>query len=358
MRFLKPLKPLGPCLGLGVMLLGFACGGGAKNEAPPAPSKPAITAQPSDQTAFLGGTATFSVTATGVPAPEYQWEKNDKQILGATGSKLDVTNVQLTDEGTTYKVTVRNASGSVTSGRAALHVQNTAGNFLVQFVVESPSYGSLDGTSMQSVAPGGSATSVAALPAHLNVFEKWVGSDGSTSTANPLTVTNVRSDVTYTARFASSDVGRRAADIPGIDATGAQVKLSDYAGSVIVLDISAEWCAACLTLAPQMEILSNRYKAQGLKVLSVITEASSRQAATQAVIQNWASTAGLTTRVQNDTSNSNPLLGVAEAIYWKNPAAGYPPTIVIIDKSFVVQYIHYQYDEAAVKAKVEELLAK
>ena len=75
---------------------------------------PAITTQPTAQTAGEGGSATFSVVAAGSPAPTYQWDLNGAPISGATNSTLNLTNLTIANAGT-YTVVVMNGAGSVTS---------------------------------------------------------------------------------------------------------------------------------------------------------------------------------------------------------------------------------------------------
>ncbi len=82
---------------------------------------PAISTQPVNQSAAVGGTATFSVVATGSPAPAYQWLKNNGTITGATNATLTLSNVQLADAAN-YAVTVSNSAGSITSSTVALTV--------------------------------------------------------------------------------------------------------------------------------------------------------------------------------------------------------------------------------------------
>lgn len=87
----------------------------------------AISAQPSPQTAAVGGTANFSVTANGTTAISYQWRKNGVNITGnasATTSTLTLTNVQASDAAS-YYVLVTNASGSIPSDSALLTVTGT-----------------------------------------------------------------------------------------------------------------------------------------------------------------------------------------------------------------------------------------
>jgi hypothetical protein len=86
------------------------------------PSPPSITAHPQSQTATVGGTVTFTVSATGEPALLYQWRKDGADIFGATGATLKLNNVQPSDAGA-YTVVVSNAAGSVTSDTARLTVE-------------------------------------------------------------------------------------------------------------------------------------------------------------------------------------------------------------------------------------------
>ena len=87
----------------------------------PAATAPSITAQPQPQTARAGGSVTFSTTASASPAPTYQWQRNGVSIPGATGATLTLASLTAADAGT-YKVSVTNSAGTVTSNEAALSV--------------------------------------------------------------------------------------------------------------------------------------------------------------------------------------------------------------------------------------------
>ncbi|MCC5839669.1 MAG: immunoglobulin domain-containing protein [Opitutales bacterium] len=71
---------------------------------------PVITQTPQPQTVTLGGTAQFAVTATGIPAPTYQWYRNGAPIPGATNASLEISNVRFEDEAQ-YHVRVTNSEG-------------------------------------------------------------------------------------------------------------------------------------------------------------------------------------------------------------------------------------------------------
>ncbi len=86
---------------------------------------PTITTQPTSQTATVGGSATFTVSASGDPAPTFQWRKDGTDIAGATGSTFTIDTVAESDAGD-YTVVVTNSSGNVTSAAATLTVQAAA----------------------------------------------------------------------------------------------------------------------------------------------------------------------------------------------------------------------------------------
>jgi alpha-tubulin suppressor-like RCC1 family protein len=90
-------------------------------------SPPSITSQPQSQTIHAGVPASFSVTATGVPAPSFQWYLNgtlltdNTRISGSGTATLALSNAQFADAGA-YYVVATNSSGSATSALATLTV--------------------------------------------------------------------------------------------------------------------------------------------------------------------------------------------------------------------------------------------
>jgi Immunoglobulin domain len=82
---------------------------------------PVILAQPLSQSANVGSNVLLSVTATGVPAPTYQWRKNGVTLSGATSATLLLAGVQPRDSGD-YSVVVANSQGSVESAPARVAV--------------------------------------------------------------------------------------------------------------------------------------------------------------------------------------------------------------------------------------------
>ena len=84
---------------------------------------PVITVQPQSRTNVAGSTAAFSVTATALSTPSYQWYFGPTAISGATNATLTLPDVQSTNAGD-YMVIVTSLGGSTASDAARLTVQS------------------------------------------------------------------------------------------------------------------------------------------------------------------------------------------------------------------------------------------
>jgi sugar lactone lactonase YvrE len=82
---------------------------------------PQVQTQPTAQYVAVGGSASFSVVASGAAGLTYQWSFNGSAIPDATGSSYTITNAQSSNSGP-YTVTVTNGYGSATSSPADLNV--------------------------------------------------------------------------------------------------------------------------------------------------------------------------------------------------------------------------------------------
>ncbi|WP_412559715.1 carbohydrate binding domain-containing protein [Winogradskyella sp. MIT101101] len=88
-------------------------------------SAPIINSQPSDLTAAVGGSVSYTVVSPNTAS--YQWQVSTNggstwSNVGTDSSSLTITNVQLTDDGNLYQVILTNACGSTTSNTATLTV--------------------------------------------------------------------------------------------------------------------------------------------------------------------------------------------------------------------------------------------
>jgi sugar lactone lactonase YvrE len=145
-------------LSLAVVLA--ACGGGGGTGAPapvasaPAPAAavgPAITAQPASQSVVAGQAVTFSVAADST-ATGYQWQRDGKDIPGATGLTYTLANPQAADNGGKFTAVVTGTRGSTVSTAAVLGVSVPKGPALV--AGNPGGIGNLDGTDARLALPG------------------------------------------------------------------------------------------------------------------------------------------------------------------------------------------------------------
>lgn len=94
-----------------------------------APEAPRITLQPTSRTVVAGQPATFSVGATGVPAPTVQWQRSIDQgtsyrnIAGATEATFSIAATTTDDSGGLYRAQITNTKGSTYSESATLTVE-------------------------------------------------------------------------------------------------------------------------------------------------------------------------------------------------------------------------------------------
>ena len=145
-----------------------------------APTAPAITQQPSSQTATSGSSVTFNANATGVPTPTVQWwvSTNDGGTWGEAspgGTSISYT-ITATDaeNGFEYRAVFTNSQGTATTNAATL-VIGTAGSTSSNWsgYAETGAPGSFTSVAGSWTVP---AVSCAADPGSYS--SDWVGIDG------------------------------------------------------------------------------------------------------------------------------------------------------------------------------------
>ena len=169
----------------GILAIAPGCGGGGSDTPPPTPVAPTITTQPAaTQTVTAGTSVSFTVAATGTPAPTYQWKKGGTAVAtGGTAATYTIATPTVSDAGT-YTVTVTNSVGNITSNPAVLNVLPAA---------TAPSI-DVQPTPSTTVLEGGSATlSVSASTADGGILSyQWkrgttnVGTNSASLTLNPV----------------------------------------------------------------------------------------------------------------------------------------------------------------------------
>ncbi len=155
----------------------------AKIEGAAPVGSPTITTQPAAQTAAVGGSATFSVTATGDATLTYQWSRDDVVLPSAQSATLTLSSLTAADAGN-YSVVVKNALGSATSVAVSLTITG-----LPPAIVTSPS--------ARTVSAGSTATFAVVASGSPTLTYQWrkagVALIGNTSaTTAALTLTNAQ----------------------------------------------------------------------------------------------------------------------------------------------------------------------
>lgn len=93
---------------------------------------PSITTPPTNCSAFVGGSNTFTVSALGNPPFTYRWQFNGTNLSGATNTFLTLTNLKTTNAGS-YTVVVTDLTGSVTSSVAMLTINPLTAPVITNF---------------------------------------------------------------------------------------------------------------------------------------------------------------------------------------------------------------------------------
>lgn len=102
---------------------------------------PVITAQPVSQATPMGNGAVFTVTATAATNVIYQWQTNGVNIsdgpgvIGSATSRLAISNLSLTMDGTQVRVVVSDCAGSLNSSTVTLSVTPVFG---ISFDFDTP----------------------------------------------------------------------------------------------------------------------------------------------------------------------------------------------------------------------------
>ena len=97
------------------VIANFTIAGGVSNIAP------SITTQPTSQSVTAGSPVSFTVGASGSPAPTYQWQKDSVAIAGATSATYTIASTVAGDAGG-YTAVATNSAGNATSSSATLTV--------------------------------------------------------------------------------------------------------------------------------------------------------------------------------------------------------------------------------------------
>ncbi len=147
----------------------------------------------------------------------------------------------------------------------------------------------------------------------------------------------------FSMALAASEMNEPAPDFTLKSLNEKNLKLSEYAGNVVLLNFWASWCAPCRLEMPLLNDLHNKYKKLGFVVLGVNVEEQSEKA------RSYIAERPVDFPVLFDDSNSVSKQYKVVAM----------PTTVMIDRNGNMRYLHQGYkpgDENKYKKMVKILI--
>ncbi len=121
---ISPVSPADAAISYNCVVTGVCASVTSNNVALTVASAPSIQTQPTNRTAAIGASVTFSLIATGTAPLTFQWRKDGSNLPGATTSSLTINPVQQASAAG-YDCVVTNNCGSVTSNVATLTINTS-----------------------------------------------------------------------------------------------------------------------------------------------------------------------------------------------------------------------------------------
>ena len=141
----------------------------------------------------------------------------------------------------------------------------------------------------------------------------------------------------------AGSIGSKAPDFELTDLSGKKVRLSDFAGKVVILDFWATWCPPCRDEVPDFVRLQSKYGQQGLVVVGLSLD---EEGAT--VVRPFA---------EKHDVNYPMLLANAETARQFGGVVGIPTTFVLDRKGRIVKKFIGRMELKTFEEAVQPLLA-
>jgi peroxiredoxin len=137
-------------------------------------------------------------------------------------------------------------------------------------------------------------------------------------------------------------IGSKAPEFALQDLSGKTVRLSDYAGKVVIVDFWATWCGPCRAEVPDFVRLQSKYRDKGLVILGLSLDENGEK-----LVRDFAKEYGV---------NYPMLLANPETARRYGGIVGIPTTFVLDRKGQIAQKFIGQVEPRAFEATVQPLL--
>jgi peroxiredoxin len=137
------------------------------------------------------------------------------------------------------------------------------------------------------------------------------------------------------------DVGADAPDFALRSATGANLRLSEHRGQVVMINFWATWCGPCRQEMPKLDEIFSRYERAGFTLLGI----------------NIDEDTGRAQRLADELGVSFPLLFDDEQNVSRLYDVQAMPMTVMVDRSGKVRSVHYGYRAGMEQRYLDEVRA-
>ena len=160
---------------------------------------------------------------------------------------------------------------------------------------------------------------------------------------------SVHSDGVFGTGFELGDI---VVNFEALDQNDQPIELFDFYSYVILFDFSAGWCNPCREAAAVAQELWEKHRDKGFMIIHILTEANTPgEPAFLALQQQWANQYGLEFPVLRQEDSSTYSRFTVADVY-----PGSLPFIMLLDREMRIDSVFGAGQDAAIEARVEELL--